>query len=275
MVSVSYQVVFNGKYDFKEEIKELLKSAFEQNYDNFSEEELDSYIEINYEKQIDDDKYIIGFGINFDEIGTEVTKIIKDFSENLKDSEEIILVLKFYDSDLLNFLSDIYKELFKIEMKLREIISLIFIDTYKSGDHLLKDISLKPRFGGKNNLQKDENQRKEYLNKRYENEFFYILFSDYARLTEVRDLKHDDLYFITEVSSNFEEFKENILNRGIKEESYLAFLNNIKPVLSEKIENIRNCIAHNRMLDTNDLENYEKYFEEINKQIDNFLNNLK
>jgi len=183
------------------------------------------------------------------------------------------LVLKFYDSDLLNFLSNIYKELFKIEMKLREIISFIFIDTYKSGDNLLKDVNLKPRFEGKNNLQKDETQRREYLSKRCENEFFHVLFSDYNRLTEIRDLKHDDLYLITEISNNFEEFKNNILNRGIKEDSYLAFLNNIKPVLS-KLENIRNCIAHNRMLDTNDLENYEKYFEEINKQIKEFLDNL-
>ena len=127
MVSVSYQVVFNDEYAFKEELKELLKSAFEQNYDDFSEEELESYIEIRYEKQIDDYKYIIGFEINFDEIGTEVIKIIKDFGENLKDSEKISLVLKFYDSDLLNFLSNIYKELFKIEMKLREITTFIFI----------------------------------------------------------------------------------------------------------------------------------------------------
>ena len=63
MVSVSYQVVFNDEYAFKEELKELLKSAFEQNYDDFSEEELESYIEIRYEKQIDDYKYIIGFEI--------------------------------------------------------------------------------------------------------------------------------------------------------------------------------------------------------------------
>ena len=213
------------------------------------------------------------FEINFDEIGTEVTKIIKDFNENLKDSEKIILVLKFYDSDLLNFLSNIYKELFKIEMKLREIISFIFIDTYKAGDNLLKDVNLKPRFEGKNNLQKDETQRREYLSKRCENEFFHILFSDYNRLTEIRDLKHEDLYLIAEISNNFEEFKKNILNRGIKESSYLAFLNNIKPVLS-KLENIRNCVAHNRMLDINDLENYEKYFEEINKQIEEFLTSL-
>ncbi|CAD7769660.1 hypothetical protein FHEFKHOI_01715 [Candidatus Methanoperedenaceae archaeon GB50] len=163
MVSVSYQAVFNDKHDFREEIKELLKSAFEQNYDDFSEEELESYIEIHYEKQIDNYKYIIGFEINFDEIGTEVTKIIEDFSENLKGSKKIILVLKFYDLDLLNFLSDIYKELFRIEMKLKEIISFIFIDTYKSGDNLLKNVNLKPRFEGKNNLQKDENQRREYL----------------------------------------------------------------------------------------------------------------
>jgi len=270
MGSVRYQVVFNNKYDFKNELKELLKSAFEQNYREVSEEELDTYIEINYEKQIDNYKYLVGFEINFDDEPNQdgvMKKIIKDFSENLKESEKINLILKFYDSDLLDYLSKVYKALFEIEMKLREIISLIFIDTYKSWDHLLKDVNIRLQL--ERNLLINENQRREYFNKRYENEFFYISFSEYKKLTELRDLKHEDLYLIAEISNNFDEFKQNILNRGITNKDYLEFLNNIKPIL-DNIEKIRNCVAHNRTIEK-DLEDIRVYFKRINDHINKFL----
>ncbi len=274
MVSVSYQVIFNDNYNFKEELKELLKTTFEQNYDEFSEEKIDTYIEITYEKQLKDDKHLIGFEINFSEIGSEINKFIKDFSENLKDSEKINLVLKFYDSDLLTFLSELYKELFKTEMKLREIVSFIFIDTYKSSDDLLKEVEITPKFNGRKDLQKDMNKRKNYLEERYENEFFHILFSDYVNLTKLKDLRNEDFYWIAKISKNFKEFKEKIIERGIRKEEYKTFITDIKQIMS-RLEKIRNCIAHNRMLESEDINDYETLLEEINKKIDEFINKIK
>lgn len=271
MTSVRFQVVFSSLEDFYEIIINVLKEVYKENYDEFDEIQLLQQLKFQYTKKIEENKYLVGFEIEFDEIG----QIIGDFSSNLQDLESVDVIFKYNDEHLLDFIILVHKELFRLEMKLREAISYIFIDTYKEDYYdFLKDINITPHFEGSKNLQKDKSQREEFLRKRYENEFFHILFEDYIKLSNPKTLKQEDLFLITEFSENFEDFKKNIIERGIIKSEYKTFIEEIKNII-EPISRIRNCIAHNRMLSSEDAENYQTYFKEINKYIDGFLALLK
>jgi hypothetical protein len=268
MVLVAYQIIFTEDKDAKKELIELLKNAFADNYDEFSEEEIDNIIEIKYTKRIDEYKQLIGFDIDINEIGNEIDSVISDFNDSLRESPNISLITKFYDENLFSNLSKIYEKIFSIEMRLREAITLIFLDTYKTDYYnLLKDSSINP-CSGKDGLPRDDKQKRDFLEKLLENEFFHISFKDYPNLYNIKELKQEDLFPITEASKDFQEFKEKILNRGVTNKYYKNFLEEIKRMM-DNLEKIRNCVAHNRNLKEG--LDYEKYFEEIGSKLDNFF----
>ena len=64
--------------------------------------------------------------------------------------------------------------------------------------------------------------------------------------------------------------KQNILNRGIVNKKYREFLAKIKSNL-ESIENLRNCIAHNRSIRDDIRENYEHAKDGLKDSIDAFF----
>ena len=283
---VSYQAVFNKKFDFRKKLIALLKETYQEFYDEVEEETIEPYIFIKYIKELNEDKSISGFDLAFDKIVTGIDDFIETYNSKLKDDENIIVVFKFYDSALFDKLQRYYKDLFDLEMKLREIITFIFIDTYKGNFYdLLNEVNVNPCYPNerkvtenkrfrKKDLLKNLVKRKEYLDKFSENQFFYFLFSQYKRTTELKTLNQGDLFFIAEISNNFNEFKNNILNRGITNQEYLSFLNSIKREL-DNLENIRNCVAHNRIPSENEVYNYESSLSSVENKIEEFLSKLR
>jgi len=87
---------------------------------------------------------------------------------------------------------------------LREVISFIFFNTYFTSLDLLKDLQV-------NTIKKD--LKSEELFKNLENEFFYISFSDYKKLLNLKNLKDDEKTKLLEASKSFNEWKNKIFNR--------------------------------------------------------------
>ena len=67
---------------------------------------------------------------------------------------------------------------------------------------------------------KDEKTKKERFNSAFENEFFYLNFSKYSSLTTLKNLTHDKLFEFVEISNNFDEFKDDIINRGMNKDLF-------------------------------------------------------
>jgi len=122
-------------------------------------------------------------------------------------------------------------------------------------------------------IYKNKEQREHFLSERLENEFFHLLFSDYVKLDKPKILKQDDLFIIAEMSSNFEDFKSNILRRGVAKKGYLDFINSIKEDMNN-LEKVRNCVAHNRTPSGDDIYNYNISKEAIENKISEFLESL-
>jgi len=276
MPMVSYQAVFNVKQDFKTEILIVLEQAYEDSYiDDYDAATLEDAIQIKYEKLLPkSSKVIVGFEITLPEDSPEIEMLIASINNNLLSSSNIEAVFKFKDLDLFSKLGALSSDLFEIEMKLREAITFIFIDTYGSDYYnLLKEINVGPQFEEKRNLRKDAEQRKEFLSKRLENEFFHIMFKQYSKLLELKPLKVEELTSTIEVSKDFQEFKRRMIARGIIKEEYLDFISSIK-IDMETLENVRNCVAHYRTPSDDDLANFEMVKEQLFQKIDNFLESI-
>lgn len=276
MSTVSYQIVFNAKHDFKSEILKILKQSFDDSYiEDYDTTTLEAAIQIQYEKSlIKSTKVIVGFEITLLEDLPEIEMLISSINDNLLSSSEIEVVFKFEDLSLFSKLDALHNDLFKIEMRLREAMTFIFIDTYGTDYYnLLKATNVKPRFEGKSNLSTNKDQKGNYLRKRLENEFFHILFDQYDKLGELKSIKLEDIVSITETAKNFEEFRSQIIFRGIIKEDYLNFISSIKAEM-EILEKVRNCFAHNRSPSEDDLTNFERVKEALLRKIDDFLASL-
>ncbi len=258
-------------------ISESLQLAYEDNYDEPPEiDSIDTAIDIRYVKlhskpqedegQVQDENYIVGLTIDFDTEDESLGNgLVKAFCEQLVAQTEngILHVLKLNDPYLKMRNSVYASELFEIEMKLREAISLIFLDTYGSDFYnLLSDVLVKPT---------DSNLQAEQMQAHWENEFFFLLFSDYINLNE-RKLPNNTRGMIQLIgkADDFESFKLLLTSKPIYNEQYADFLASLKTHV-DPIEKLRNCVAHNRTIPQRVIDDYETAKQFLLKSIDDLI----
>lgn len=278
-MKVDFLTLFEKKtdLDLHSVIADCLRTAYEDNYDEAPEQnDLDRAINIRYvnfhqrpdiaEDEECNDTYISGFSINFDtEVPDEGERLAKGFCRELVEREDVGIrhVVKLNDPYLREINRRYADDIFKIEMKLREAISMIFLDTY--GDEfyeLLKETVV-------STAGKDVNE--EQLKAHFENEFFYLLFSDYIALNE-RKLPNNTKDFIKIIgnTADFDSLKKWLISKPISMEHYADFLASLKEHV-DPIEKVRNCVAHNRTISKNAINNYEKAKELLMKSIDDLI----
>lgn len=285
MVLISYQIVFNKISDFKDKILLLLKESIEENFGPLDQKTLENSLDFKKEKETLNNRFILAFNVIFEETWENLEGIIKTFSEKLNQEEDISVAFKFFDEILLRNLKEFYQEVFEIEMNLREILTFIFVYRY-GGDfaNLLKEINVDLVMKGERSLEgdkynllelkRDESKKIKYFQTLLENEFFYLLFENYKKLNLLKNLQQNDLLEIAKTSDNFEDFKKNILERGIVEDKHKIFLQEIENCLGD-LDIIRNCVAHNRTPSEEEIRNYEKSRDEIKLKIEQFWNSTK
>ena len=273
-MKVDFQLIhsFTDDESLKENLLLLLKDAFdesttisteiEEKPESIEEWSIFNWIETKYNHLSDGDKYIAGFILDLEE---DLNEIIQEFGKKLQEDENIYLVLKYGDERMQVEHQKYAKEIFELEMRLREAISLVFLDTYKGDYHnLLREVDVKIQHLNKNNETNEI-----YYNSHFENEFFFLLFSDYLKLNNLKKLNQLDLMEIIINSDEYDDLKQKIQSRGINKEEYQDFLARIKRDL-EAIENIRNCIAHNRSFTESMVINYEGAKNNLKATIDEF-----
>jgi len=269
-LKVDFQVVHSHDTinDIKIQLLSLLKEVFEDLYIEKTDAEISDCVEIKYVHKQSHDKYLMGFSLLVEEEG-DTTEIIDNFVDRLQDSDEVHLAFKFFDEFMHEEFKRYAKEIFEIEMKLREAITFIFIDTYKEDYYnLLKEVDVRiQRIDG--NQQPNE----EYYKSHLENEFFFLLFSDYRKLDELKELKQSDIIKAISDSADYDSLRGKILNRGIVDEKYTEFIAEIKEYL-ESIEKLRNCIAHSRAISDGMKNNYIHARNRLENSINNFWNEI-
>lgn len=225
---------------------------------------MDTYWEIIEKTELEDWKFYIIADIHLDilnQYGIDVFSI-ENFTKNLIDSinksKDVDFLRIFRDDWQLIHYKTIYEQIYKLEMRLREIISEIFLKKYYPEiDNFLKDLKIGDQKFYKR-FWKNENWwdiKIQNLREKNENLFFYLLFSDYEQLLELKNLDNYELTRILESAKTFKQRKDKIFDRWITDEADKFFLESIKDDL-EKIEIVRNAIMHCRNLTEEELRNY-------------------
>jgi len=276
---VDFQIVHSIDSNIKEHLLDLLKQTFdesttineeiEERPENLEDWSIFNWIDLKYNYKLakNENKFITGFSLEIDE---NLEVIIQEFGNNLKDDGKIEVVFKYFDDAMLKNHKKYAEEIFKLEMKLREVFSFIFIDTYRNDYYnLLKEINVKTQsINGKNKPNED------YYKSHLENEFFFLLFSNYINLNNLKKIEQNDLMEMIRNSNDYNELRDILNRRGITKEKYKDLIASIKESL-DPIEKMRNCIAHNRSLPDDDgIESYETARDKLEASIKDFWENI-
>ena len=198
-------------------------------------------------------------------------------------------IIRFHDSNKLSKNLDYYKQLFKLEMKIRLYCTRILNDTcntlLQTPFHKLHLSDLyKPPKDKDKDKDKDKNKQhvstpiEEELKEQYENDLFYIGFKEYTQISNgfkqepVFNLKNT--YYINYVT-HFETVDElikhmNTLKQIKINDEYSDFLISLKEILNSSIEPMRNSIAHNRFPSDKLIINFEKGMRDIKSKFKQF-----
>lgn len=273
-MKVNFQIIhsFGDNMNLKDNLLSCLKETFdesttltieiEEKQDNIEEWSIFDWVEIKYNYLSENNKYTAGFNL---EVPEGNIAIISEFGQKLQDDDNVYLVLKYNDEAMQKEYKNYTKEIYSLEMRLREVLSFIFLNTYRENYYnLLREIKAKVQPLNKNNIPD-----KDYYESCFENEFFFLLFSDYIRINNLKELKKSELIEMIINSNKFDDLKQKIQNRGIVKEKYQDFLAGIKENL-DPIENLRNCIAHNRSFTDKIINNYVKVKKILEDKIDDF-----
>jgi hypothetical protein len=265
-----FLIVYNTAVDLAVLLRDTLRKTLSEDYDEPGTGTMISdCIGVRYNHCREDGNSISGITVDFDCAESEAPGVIHDFGYTLSDYSEdgILHVVKLMDGDLLRRNWSYTKEIFEIEMKVREALTFIFIDTYGAGFYsLLKDVDVVP-------ADKELNDET-YFRSHLENEFFLLLFSDYRAINTRRVPKNGtDIIRLIRESTDFLALQESLVSTPIRSEKYIAFMESLKQYL-DPIERLRNCVAHNRAISRKVLEDYATAKDQLLSIVDDFLSKI-
>ena len=106
-----------------------------------------------------------------------------------------------------------------------------------------------------------------------QNQFFHLTFSEYRNLNQYTQFK---LPYILEVIRNAEQydvFRAEIRRRPIEEEDDVGLIAALGELINP-IEDMRNCVAHNRRPTDEITDNYPNALQRLDERLDQYLTNL-
>ena len=255
-------------------LTDMLAETMETQGIEFEENAIARLIQVRYQRNGDE-----AFNEYYDEITRHVlvcfalelpseinnpVAFIDEFSTCLRNAGPISHVVKFEDPLLRDELAERAKELFALEMKLRRVLSFIYLYAKQDGDpyDLLCDDSVQP--------QGKEKPTPKQMKAVAENQFFHLTFGNYVALNQRPESKLKALLETIRDSETYDKFREELDRFPIEHEDDASFLASLRQYM-DPIEKMRNCVAHNRRPTKDMKRNYDKALLELNKLLDNHL----
>ena len=262
-----------GEIPLHFQLSERISQVLTDNLNEYDFEIVERMVRINYirgEPLVEvgtpppPQRAICGFTLELpDEIASKQT-VIDDFVDALQ-AEPIEHVLKFEDPLLQEELAKRAKELFSLEMKLRRVISAIYLRAYEDEPHnLLRDEVEKPMHP----------PQQPQMKAAAENEFFFLTFGQYVSLNrrpEVRQVPN--LISLIREKTTYDALLQELERKPVEDEDDSEFLASLKTRMNS-IEAIRNCVAHNRRPSQAATNDYLNALPQVDKALDQFLTRL-
>ena len=275
------QIIGNQKRKIQDVLEKAIREVCQSDFDYNITSLVTSFYDYEYTHDIITDELIlIGIKIYFhDEYfnNEQAKNFLNSVLENIRDHDDIKNIVLFYNS-IQFFTADhnldqeyirIYKEVSLIESSLREAVTLIFNVTYPEQYYktLAKhDVNI---------LQSSEDKD---IIKKFENEFFYLSFSNYKKLTNFKNENLEEfktsLIERLKKAVNFKEFQNQLEQPTFKLEIFEDFLLSIKYSL-DPIEKVRNCIMHGRRISNTLHNDYGTAYQALTQKIGDFFQKVK
>ena len=272
---LSMLVMTRGEVDLFAELVECVRNAYGDEYTEPPEDaQLRAMLAVPWSRVLTGDAACTLHRVTFtpdsgedgDDAGTD--ELIRDFCKEVRDLAGdaipgISHVARFHSPAQLRHHEGLYRDIYEIEMRLREVLTFIFLDKSPARPYGFLD-------GNAIKLQGDKsNQSPEYLKAHDENQLFHILFDDYDDLNQNPVAKPTDLLPLIRTSISFDKLREAVSEAPIKPGKHADFLLALSELVPT-IEAVRNAIAHNRDLSIRARENYDLVRPRLNKAIDDF-----
>ena len=264
-MKVSFQIIHNFQSEPLKIIGEALHLTFQDDlYNQIDLRTALDYININLNKPLLSNESLCFFEIDIDETIYDLSKyddFIEGLNSRLKSAEGFVRLVKFSDEIRISNYLKYFEEIADIEMKIREVFSFIFHLKY-SNEEVDKLDEYDIKYPAEKPTVKD-------FENRNENPFFYFTFTGYYQFDKPKELPVKDIIPLIQTNEQYEHLRDYLNLRGILEERHIDFLKGIREKLNS-IENVRNCVAHNRAIPKRAVLSYEKVKPEVYKFIDDF-----
>ena len=204
----------------------------------------------------------IGFNLELSDDDPCAEELVSAFSSAIQNVPQVHQIVCFENPLLQNALSLLSAEIFSLEMKLRRVLTWIYLHAYQTGDlcDLLCEECVKPT----------ENPDINYMRNVAENQFFYLTFSNYLNLNKRPEPKTTDILKHIRTHEDYDCFRSEILRKPIDDPNDSGILLRIRELLNS-IEAMRNCVAHNRHPSNRIRGNYEIANPQLNQILDEYL----
>ncbi len=208
---------------------------------------------------------LLGFALDIPDDTSSIREVVDEFSGALM-ATPIRHALKLEDPLLRGELEVRAAELFAIEMKLRRVLSIIYLHAYPDSDpyDLLEEENVQP-------MAKDR-PKTEQMMKAAENQFFHLTFGQYVGLNQRPPIK--DLVVLIRNQSTYEALREELLRQPVEHEDDAGFLAGLKQRM-DAIEKMRNAVAHNRRPTKRTTQDYLNALPLVDAALDQYLDSLE
>lgn len=212
---------------------------------------------------------LVGFAIELpgneeDEDTTAAKRAIDGFTVGLRDNPQVFHVLCFEDPLLRVDLARYAVEIFALEMKLRRVLSFIYLNAHQLIDpfNVLKNERISPHDSGR--------VTDEQMQELGQNQFFRLTFSNYTGLNRRAGMSFETILRIVGDTDEYGAFRSEMLRQPVEDEEDANFLANLKAVM-RPVEVMRNCVAHNRRPTPEMYHHYNDSRPKVEKLLDDCL----
>ncbi len=249
--------------DIFDVLRNLLAKVLEDNLNEFDSEAVERMI-VPRHKRIGKEAIIFGFTLELPDETAQMQIMVDEFIELLPDTPPIVHVVKFDDPLLQADLVKWAEEIFALEMKLRRVLTLIYLHAYQGDDlyNLLRDEIVQP-------LAK-ERPKPEQMKAAAENQFFHLTFGQYVGLNQRPEFKPSALLEVIRDSENYDTLRAELSRAPVKDEDDAVLLAGLKERM-DAIEAMRNSVAHNRRPTRRVVENYDTARPLLDELLNDYL----
>lgn len=206
---------------------------------------------------------LFGFAIDLPEETASMRTVVDEFAEALN-MPPVVHLVKFDDPLTRADFARWAEEIYALEMKLRRVLSLVYLHAYQNGDpyELLCEETVQP--------MNKEQSKPNYMKMQVENEFFHLTFGQYVSLNSRPEFKLAQLLVLIRSKDDYDHLRQEVTRAPVEDEDDTVLLAGLKERM-DAIEAMRNCCAHSRRPSKKVIENYINARPLLDKLLDDYL----